>query len=90
MEEKIKINFCKCCKKCGKGCLNVEIREIDDVKIYRCTNYECNIELPEYMKNIKFAFYDEDGNYIAILKNKVNKDEILELRKHFDFVKYDN
>lgn len=90
MENRIKNNFCKCCKKDGEGCINIEVHTVDNVKIYRCTNYECNIELPEYMKNIKFAFYDEDGNYIAILKNKVNKDEILELRKHFDFVKYDN
>lgn len=88
MEDKIKINFCKCCKRNSEGCMNLEIREIDGVKIYRCTNYQCNIELPDYIKNIKYSFYDDEGNYIAILKNKVNKDEILELRKHFDYVKY--
>ena len=90
MEEKIKINFCKCCKRCSEGCMNIEIRTIDNVKIYRCTNYESNIELPKYMKHIKYSFYDEEGNHVAMLKHKVNLDDILELRKHFDFVKYQN
>ena len=42
------------------------------------------------MKHIKYSFYDEEGNHVAMLKHKVNLDDILELRKHFDFVKYQN
>lgn len=88
MEEKIKINFCKCCKRNSEGCMNLEVRNIDSLKVYRCTNYESNIELPEYMKYIKYSFYDDEGNHIAILKTKVSENDIFELRRHFDYVKY--
>lgn len=85
--ENIKINFCKVCKNKCDNCMNLEVINHNEVTLYKCVNYCNNTPLEEYKKYIKYDYHDDDGNFIAIIKPRTPLSSIIELRKHYDFVK---
>ena len=88
MEETIRKNFCKYCKrKCDNGCINVAVQKNGDLTVYRCTNYQNDIQLDPCKKYIKFDYHDDNGNFIAIIKPRTPFAVLVELRKFYDFVK---
>ena len=89
MEENIRNYFCKFCKKIGgQDCMQIQTIQSPKFVCYFCVNYQNSIQLESYKKYIKYDFYDDDGNKVAIIKQRTPKDAIVELRKHYDFVKH--
>ncbi len=88
MEKIIRKNFCDFCKnKCGNGCLSIEIVQSDNFITYRCLNYQNDAPLEPFKKFIKYDYYDEQNNYIVIIKPQTPKETIAELRKRYDYVR---
>lgn len=89
MEETIRKYFCEYCKKkCGKDCMEIQQIQSAEFVCYSCKNYQNNIQLESYKKFIKYDFYDDDGNKIAIIKQHTPKEIIVELRKYYDYVRH--
>lgn len=85
--ENIERNFCKICKKRCNNCMDVRVINDDDITLYKCVNYFNDTPLEEYKTYIKYDFHDDDGNFIAIIEARTPIEAIVELRKHYDFVK---
>lgn len=87
VKEIIKLNFCQNCSSKCDDCMQLVINKCNNITSYKCNNYCNNIHLDEYKKHIKFDFHDDSGNFIAIIKPKTPLSAIIELRKHYDFVR---
>lgn len=87
LENNIKINFCKVCKNKCDNCMNINVIKNSSITSYKCVNYSNDTPLEEYKKYIKCDYHDEDGNFIAIITPKAPLNAIIELRKHYDFVR---
>jgi hypothetical protein len=87
LENNIKINFCKVCKNKCDNCMNLKVINENGIASYKCMNYCNDTPLEEYKKYIKYDYHDEDGNFIAIINNRTPLNAIMELRKHYDFVR---
>lgn len=90
LEEKIRRNLCGICKKRCDNCMKIEVINYEDMTLYKCVNYYNDTPLEEYKKWIKSDYHDEDGNFIAIIKKYTPIEAIVELRKHYDFVRCRN
>lgn len=67
--------------------MNVKVIKNSSITLYKCVNYCNNTPLEEYKKYIKYDYHDEDGNFIAIITPRAPLNAIMELRKHYDFVR---
>lgn len=87
LEKNIEINFCKVCKNRCDNCMQLQVINENNMTLYKCVNYYNDTPLEEYKKYIKYDYYDDDGNFIAIIKPRTPLSSIVELRKHYDFVR---
>lgn len=90
MEDVIKEKLCNfCVNNKSKNCMTYKESKKNGVIYYMCENYEYKekkkLELMEY---IKYTFYDDVNNYIAIVKEGTESDKIEEMKQFFDEVKY--
>ena len=91
--ENIEIEFsreiCKFCvyynsEKCGK----ILVDKINDLNICKCLNYERKEHImKEFDKYIAYTYYDEVGNYVAILKERVSREIFNQLKFRYDEVR---
>jgi len=93
VERVLEEEYCIFClnHKCKKDweCLKFKISEKDNMVTYKCLNFvkgpKKEIEFKEYLK---YAFYDEVGNYVAIIKRRTPKNIIEQMKNKFDEVKF--
>ena len=90
MKEIIKKYLCtKCLNKSNCfSCMKYTEKKEKGVYIYMCENYKGQKKQKEDMEYIKYTFYDEDGKYIAIIKEETPESKIKKLKYFYDEVKY--
>ena len=75
--------------KIEKKCENFVYSKKNDVDTYKCLNFVKKYCPPkEFSEFIRYAFYDEDGKYIVIIKPDTPKFIYNQMKFLFDDVKY--
>lgn len=79
-----------CLKHNGKEkCMKITRKESGTMTIYKCENFYTEHKTPpEFVKFIKYTFYDDMSKYIAIIKKDTPTEFVYEMKKIFDEVKY--
>lgn len=85
----VKENMCIFClkHKC-RNCMNIQIIKDKNLTTYKCLNFKKGKSMEQFKEYINYAFYDETGNYIAIVFEGTPEDVVKELQKEYDEVKY--
>ena len=90
VEEDLKEKICIfCLKHKRQNCMKIHKLIQNNITIYKCLNFKKGIKNMDLFKEyINYTFYDEQGNYIAIVYENTPEDILEELQKEYDEVKY--
>ena len=95
--EDVKENFkkyvCIFCSehKCENNykCMNIKKENKNNILTYKCCNFKKKFRLePEFIKFIKYTYYEENGDYIAIINTNTPIDIINKMKTKFDEVRF--
>ena len=80
-------NFCKFANQCN--CFNIQKKIEGDLIKYKCLNFQKGeLKMKEYSKYIKYTFYEENGDLVAIIKESTPPEIIKELKTKYDSVRF--
>ena len=93
VEEMFTENICIFCLnhecKNKKNCKNIVNIKRENLESYKCVNFIKKYRAPkEFSEFIRYAFYNEDGKYIVIIKPETPKYVVHQMKYRFDEVKY--
>lgn len=79
--------FCYYNSFCSKDCITRKTKE--KVKIFKCNEYRRIIMDKRFKDNIKYVFYDETNKSVAIVNEKTPENILIEIKKVYDIVKFE-
>lgn len=90
MEDVIKEKLCNfCTNNKSENCMNIKTNIQKEVICYMCQNYNKKEEgYQKFAEYIKYTFYSDIGEYVAIIRKETPKEKIQEIKMYFDEVKY--
>lgn len=70
-------------------CMNIKKEVVNNLTSYKCINFRKKVIMkPEFIKFIKYTYYEDTGKYVAIIKRETPSNIIDEMLKKFDYVKF--
>lgn len=90
VRETFEKNICIFClnNKCEK-CFNLQTKKNGNLTTYKCANFQKGVtKMKEFQEFIYYTFYDETGEYIAIIHKDTPKEIITKLEEKYDQVRF--
>lgn len=83
-------NICSFCKFANNGeCLKIQKKNLGNLNIIKCINFQKGeLQMKEYSNYIKYTFYEENGDFVAIIKENTPPEIIKELKTKYDSVRF--
>lgn len=80
--------FCYYNSFCDKSCITKR-KTKDNVKIFKCNEYRRLIMDKRFKDYIKYIFVDETNKNVAIVSEQTPEKILVEIKKVYDIVKFD-
>ena len=79
--------FCYYNAFCNKDCIKRKTKE--NLKIFKCNEYRRIIVDKRFKDYIKYVFYDEEHKNVAIVNEFTPTNILIEIKKAYDIIKYE-